>query len=96
MYMFTWRSPQNGGSVHGAELKFSFNRLHHQHSDVPNPTEKDFRLADLMSGSWAQFAHTGNPNTEGLPNWQPYTAENGEMMIFDYDCRILHNPDREL
>ena len=96
MYMFTWRSPQNGGSVHGAELKFSFNCLHHQHSDVPNPTEKDFRLADLMSGSWAQFAHTGNPNTEGLPNWQPYTAENGEMMIFDYDCRILHNPDREL
>ncbi|MBQ2299610.1 MAG: carboxylesterase family protein, partial [Bacteroidaceae bacterium] len=96
MYMFTWRSPQNGGSVHGAELKFCFNRLHHQHSDVPNPTEKDFRLADLMSDSWAQFAHTGNPNTEGLPNWQPYTAENGEMMIFDYDCRILHNPDREL
>jgi para-nitrobenzyl esterase len=96
MYMFTWKSPQNGGSAHGAELKFCFNRLHHQHSDVPNPTEKDFRLADLMSDSWAQFAHTGNPNTEGLPNWQPYIAENGEMMIFDYDCRILHNPDREL
>lgn len=96
MYMFTWKSPQNQGSVHGAELKFCFNRLHHQHSDVPNPTEKDFLLATLMSDSWAQFAHTGNPNTEGLPYWQPYTAENGEMMIFDYNCRILHNPDRKL
>lgn len=96
MYMFTWKSPQNQGSVHGAELKFCFNRLHHQHSDVPNPTEKDFLLATLMSDSWAQFAHTGNPNTVGLPYWQPYTAENGEMMIFDYNCRILHNPDRKL
>ncbi|MBR2630012.1 MAG: carboxylesterase/lipase family protein [Bacteroidaceae bacterium] len=96
MYMFTWKSPQNQGSVHGAELKFCFNRLHHQHSDVPNPTEKDFLLATLMSDSWAQFAHTGNPDTEGLPYWQPYTAENGEMMIFDYNCRILHNPDRKL
>lgn len=96
MYMFTWKAPKNGGSVHGAELKFCFNRLHHQHNDVPHPTEKDFQLATLMSNSWAQFAHTGNPNTEGLPLWQPYTAENGETMIFDYDSRILHNPDRKL
>ena len=96
MYMFTWRSPQNKGSVHGAELKFCFNRLHHRHSDVPNPTDADLHLADLMSKAWAQFARKGDPNTNGLPTWQPYTAKNGEMMIFDYDCRIRNNPDRKL
>lgn len=49
-----------------------------------------------MSSAWAQFATTGNPNIEGLPAWQPYTARNGEMMIFDYNCRIRNNPDRLL
>ena len=37
-----------------------------------------------MSSSWAQFAHTGDHNINELPTWQPYNAENGEMMIFDY------------
>ena len=25
-----------------------------------------------------------------------YTPENGEMMIFDHNCRITNNPDRTL
>ena len=96
MYMFTWRSPVNKGSVHGHELKFCFNTLHHAANELPQPTEADLRLADTMSSVWAQFAHNGNPNIEGLPAWQPYTKENGEMMVFDYDCVIRHNPDRRL
>lgn len=96
MYMFTWKSPVNKGSVHGAELKFCFNRLHHSNSDVPTPTAADFKLADLMSSAWAQFAHTGNPNIKELPAWKPYTATNGETMIFDHNCYIRNNPDRKL
>ena len=96
MYMFTWRSPVNQGSVHGHELKFCFNTLHHSPNELPEPTAADLKLADVMSSVWAQFAHNGNPNIEGLPPWQPYTAQNGELMIFNYQCQIRHNPDREL
>ena len=28
------------------------------------------------------FARTGNPNTEGLPEWEPYTADKGATMYF--------------
>lgn len=28
-----------------------------------------------MSSAWLNFARTGNPNAEGLPEWEPYTAE---------------------
>ena len=49
-----------------------------------------------MSRSWANFAATGNPNVEGLPAWQPYTPENGECFIFDYECRVRNNFDRPL
>ena len=96
MYMFTWRSPVNKGSVHGHELKFCFNTLHHAGNELPQPTEADQRLADTMSSVWAQFAHNGNPNIKGLPEWHPYTKENGELMVFDHECVIRNNPDRRL
>ena len=57
---------------------------------------EDARLAEIMSSVWAQFAHTGNPNIEQLPAWHPYSAKNGELMIFDHRCYILNNPDRQL
>ena len=96
MYMFTWRSPLNNGSIHGHELKFCFNTLHRAKNDLPNPTDEDLRLADQMSSVWAQFAHNGNPNIDGLPAWKPYTAENGELMVFNHRCYIRNNPDRKL
>ena len=96
MYMFTWRSPVNSGSVHGHELKFCFNTLHHSPNELPQPTAEDLKLADTMSSVWAQFAHNGNPNIDGLPAWKTYTAENGELMVFNHDCFIRNNPDRDL
>ena len=96
MYMFMWKSPVSGGSCHGAELKFVFDSVQYSQSDLPDPTEEDFKLADIMSSSWAQFAHTGDPNIDELPTWKPYNAENGETMIFDYNCRVRNNPDRKL
>lgn len=96
MYMFTWKSPLNQGSIHGHELKFCFNTLHRAKNDLPNPSAEDQKLADIMSSSWAQFAHTGNPNIDALPEWKQYSKSNGDMMIFDHNCRIVNNPDRKL
>ncbi len=96
MYMFTWRSPLNNGSVHGHELKFAFNTLNHAENELPSPTEEDQKLADIMSHVWSAFAHTGNPNTDELPEWHAYTKDNGELMIFDHECYIRNNPDRHL
>ena len=95
-YMFTWKSPSTGISAHGAELNFCFNTLHLAGRDLPSPSESDLRLADRMAQSWANFAHTGNPNVSGLPEWHPYTAENGECFIFGPECEIRHNFDRKL
>ncbi|MCQ2975696.1 MAG: carboxylesterase family protein [Bacteroidales bacterium] len=95
-YMFKWKDPKSQGSVHGHELKFCFNSLNIKTWEITNPSAEDLKLADLMSSSWSNFAHTGNPNCDGLPKWNPYTAENGEMMIFDFNPRIVNNPDRKL
>lgn len=96
VYMFTWRSPVTFGSVHGNELNFCFNTLSLGKRELPEITARDQRLSNFMSRAWAKFAHTGNPNVEGLPDWQPYTAENGEVMFFDYACYVRQHHDRRL
>lgn len=95
-YMFTWRSPVTLGSVHGNELNFCFNTLSLAQRELPEITAADQRLSFVMSRSWAQFAHTGDPNVEGLPQWQPYTAGNGETMFFDHTCHTRSHHDRQL
>ena len=67
-----------------------------QPGQLPEPTEADLALADLMSESWANFAKTGDPNIAGQPQWHPYTAENGELFVYDYECVIKNNFDRRL
>ena len=96
MYMFTWKSPADQGSVHGYELNFCFNTPDRHGRVLPEPTEADWKLAENMSRSWANFAISGDPNVEGLPTWRPYTADNGECFIFDYDCTVRNNFDRPL
>ena len=95
-YMFTWRSPVSLGSVHGNELNFCFNTLSLSQRELPEVADADQHLADVMSRSWAQFAHNANPNVEGLPQWNPYTAENGELLFFNHECFVRSNHDRSL
>jgi len=64
--------------------------------ELPEVTDADQHLADVMSRSWAQFAHNANPNVEGLPQWNPYTAENGELLFFNHECYVKSNHDRRL
>lgn len=40
-------------------------------------------LAD-MSTAWSNFAKTGNPNGDGVPNWPGWTASAENVMVFDY------------
>ena len=96
MYMFTWCSPVNKGSVHGHELKFCFDNLRQDDPNLPSPSDADRQLATTMSSVWAQFAKTGNPQIKSLPEWHPYTKENGELMVFNHTCQIRNNPDRRL
>ncbi len=96
MYMFTWKSPADQGSVHGYELNFCFNTPELHGRVLPEPSDADRKLAENMSRSWANFAITGDPNVAGLPEWKPYTPEGGDCFIFDLECSVRRNFDRKL
>lgn len=95
-YLFDWRPTGNAlGACHGMELPFMFNNIALQ-PEMTGCTPEAYRLAELISSAWIQFIKTGNPNTPGLPQWDAYTEENGNTMIFDNESHIVHNHDREL
>ena len=77
LYWFTWAPPierqAEYGAFHAAELGYIFGNL-----DLfgATPTDADREFSDLMANIWTQFAKTGNPNGEGLPEWAAYTRAN--------------------
>ena len=99
VYMYTVTEADKAGnakgSAHGAELKYSFNVAHHYADQLSQETLQANKLwGELMSSVWAHFAHDGKP---GLPGWQPYTIENGELMVFGGTLpSIRRNHDRRL
>jgi len=99
VYLFAWKSQVDNaskGSFHGLDIPLVFNNVDLR-QDWTGNTEAAWKLADIMSSAWINFAKTGNPNVKSkLPDWKTYTKENGSTMYFDNECRIVNNHDREL
>ena len=45
-----------------------------------------------MMSAWYAFMKTGNPNHQGLPQWNPYNATQRPTMIFDNTCGLVNDP----
>lgn len=82
-YLFTY-----GNSYHGAEIPYVFN-----HADG---NQEEQALAEQVSQAWINFAKTGTPGAEGLPDWEPYTREGGATMLLDTEPELVYHHDRDL
>jgi len=47
------------------------------------------RCVSLMMSSLVGFAKRWDPNTPGLPRWEPYTAASPKAMVFHSPCRAV-------
>jgi para-nitrobenzyl esterase len=45
-----------------------------------------------MSGAFAAFARSGNPNHAGIPSWQAFDARQRATMVFNNEPELVMDP----
>jgi para-nitrobenzyl esterase len=97
MYRFTWATPVFSGmlqSTHALEIPFVWDNLDRPGSAVftgDGPERQE--LATRMHRAWTEFARTGAPGHDGLPDWPRYDLERRATMQFDVHCETVDDPD---
>lgn len=86
------RSPFGAG--HGSEVAFVFNTSKVRWGQNREATPEEKELAKTMNSYWVNFAKTGNPNGEGLPNWPRYNNQTQEILDVNIDGKVISHPDQ--
>jgi para-nitrobenzyl esterase len=97
MYYFTWKSPVRDGKLkafHTLEIPFALENVDEAKSMTGTGTDR-YPLQEKMSGAWAAFARTGNPNHKGLPKWPEFKTSQRATMILDNPCKVVDDPHGE-
>ena len=69
------------GSGHGSDVPYAFQTLSSGRQGEPNP--EALELSDMISSYWVNFAKSGDPNGQGLPEWPAFTEDDQKVMMFD-------------
>ena len=95
-WYFTWQSPmlEDAGAWHTAELALCFDNTRRCDQGTGN-TPQAQTLARKMATAWAYFARKGDPSQPGL-KWEPFEPTRGGTMVFDNNCRMADDPEREV
>lgn len=70
--------PRSAGAYHSGDLAYVFGNTQLVGLDWE---PADHLLANLMADYWTNFAKTGNPNGQGLPQWPAYDAQHKTMVL---------------
>ena len=96
-YVFAYIFPVFGGcgAWHtGGDIPFFFRNVDMVDYLIIGDREGAHRLEDTASRALLNFLRTGDPSQEGLA-WEPYTAENGAVMVFAADSEVRYFHDAE-
>jgi para-nitrobenzyl esterase len=73
-YVAEDRRDRQPGAAHTDDIAFVMQTVNAER-DLESVTDQDREVSRLISAYWIQFARTGNPNGEGLPEWPAFTVE---------------------
>ena len=79
------------GPGHGTDISFVFDNLRVPEGGTADPSDKE--VARIMNGYWVNFAKTGNPNGEGLPQWPLFNPKTNQILDVQPDGKAVAKPD---
>ena len=92
-YRFDYETTALGGilgATHGGDIPFALANwmLHPMAGDRP----ENAAVSKTVSEAFVRFAHTGNPNHPGLPEWRPYTTDDRCTMVLNVESATVSDP----
>ncbi|MGE3326247.1 MAG: carboxylesterase/lipase family protein [Acidimicrobiia bacterium] len=97
LYRFDYETTALGGvlgATHGGDIPFAFNN--HTYNPMAGDRPGNEAFGRVVSEAFVRFAHTGDPNHDGLPQWRPYQPDDRCTMVLDERSHLEVDPDREL
>ena len=96
-YVVSYESPIDGGVNlwHCGEIPFVFHNVDLVAGSYGG-SQDAYDLQDVMASAWVNFASTGDPNGENVPEWSTYTDDNKSTMVFDTTSGERIDYDAEL
>jgi para-nitrobenzyl esterase len=92
VYRFDRSVPGKGeaelGAFHSLEIPYVFGALHDPTWQWLPFTPDDAALSNLIQTYWTNFAKTGNPNAQGLPDWPAWSNGKMEFLEIRKDGRV--------
>lgn len=81
-------APKPIGAPHAAEIEYAMGNLHLV--DEYTWTADDYKASETMQKYFANFVETGNPNGEGLPQWEAAQANDNTppVMVIDTESKL--------
>jgi para-nitrobenzyl esterase len=67
------------GTPHGVDVPYVFQTLDRNDKKL---TAGDWKVSDLLSTYWTNFAKHGDPNGPGVPAWPEFTSHDRRVMYF--------------
>ncbi len=91
LYYFNQKQPmsllsmffKSDGAPHASEIPYVFRYIGQNSMLISIPTEADKKLSETMAGYWTNFAKTGNPNDNGLPQWPIFEPDQSTVMYLN-------------
>lgn len=82
-------APKAVGAPHACEIEYCMGNLHLVKDYAW--TADDFKVSKDMMTYFANFIKTGNPNGEGLPNWEAAKPndKNPAVMVIDTESKLI-------
>jgi para-nitrobenzyl esterase len=95
-YLFDWAPPVIGarlGACHGVDLPFVFGTLRQPLlRPLWGSTRGAYRLSQRMQRAWIEFARSGCPAHDELPDWPRYTVERRSTMTLGNEFGLRDDP----
>ena len=99
VYVFNHAPPLDGlgrslGAFHGGEIQYVFQSHAGENAEDGLPTlwnASDQKVASVMRQYWVNFAKSGDPNGDGLPEWPAYTASTNQTLAIEEISNVVTN-----